>query len=602
MAASNANEMNRVLADYEQRYGQLATETITLIHKYLDEGLSVEDAVKKAVNESGVIAGNQEATVTALMQAVASGYGVKSVADPGRVRKTLLHEVWAPDKMNLSARLHGAAPEMRQAIVDTISTAMRLGNTWVGMARDLYDGYNGGKVINQAELPEYLDRLLKQSRRVLAGDKAAMKHYQAAVSQAQYQISKLAANGSPTKALKAAYSQLLEATKDLNGKAIDNAVRVALEEKSRYIAERITRTEISAAWGDGFLARHKDDPDVIAFRWVLSSRHPRYDICDVHANVDLYGLGRGVYPKDKYPRRPAHTHCMCPIETVYIGEIDVDLDEENRKLEAAKFNPKAMDDFLESLPRDKQLQLLGVDGLKAWEGGESWQKHLRSWAGADEPVSRFTDKDLGANQAKKWYNNSERSKKSAEIHYEGLQAGEPQITQDVRKVVEGAGSQMAGLDYRIKTKDSFMRKVESDYQDSILDEMRIGRYQTATSINDAIRYTAVLDEADFHSSYKAITRRLKAKGYQLVKVKNTWNDDGNPYKGVNAVFQSPAGQNFELQFHTAGSYDMKENKLHSYYEEYRAASTAPERRQELLQKMLEMSKALTKPKGVDSIK
>ena len=37
----------------------------------------------------------------------------------------------------------------------------------------------------------------------------------------------------------------------------------------------------------------------------LSSKHPKTDICDYHAKVDLYGLGPGVYPKAEAPKPPS---------------------------------------------------------------------------------------------------------------------------------------------------------------------------------------------------------------------------------------------------------------------------------------------------------
>ena len=86
---------------------------------------------------------------------------------------------------------------------------------------------------------------------------------------------------------------------------------MAVQEKARYHAERIARTENARAYADGQMSRYMNDPDVVALKWKLGSRHPRYDICDFYANADLYGLGKGVYPKDKFPRLPAHPHCMC---------------------------------------------------------------------------------------------------------------------------------------------------------------------------------------------------------------------------------------------------------------------------------------------------
>mgnify|MGYP006870782090 CR=1 FL=1 len=80
----------------------------------------------------------------------------------------------------------------------------------------------------------------------------------------------------------------------------------AVEEKSRYVAERIARTESARAWYQGFLKDTMDDPDVVAYRWVESTRHPTEDICDEYAKVDAYGLGPGIFPKDK-PRNFRHT-------------------------------------------------------------------------------------------------------------------------------------------------------------------------------------------------------------------------------------------------------------------------------------------------------
>lgn len=48
--------------------------------------------------------------------------------------------------------------------------------------------------------------------------------------------------------------------------------------------------------------------------WRLHPRHPKRDICDVHATADLHGLGPGVYPPQSVPRFPPHPHCICYLE------------------------------------------------------------------------------------------------------------------------------------------------------------------------------------------------------------------------------------------------------------------------------------------------
>ena len=79
-----------------------------------------------------------------------------------------------------------------------------------------------------------------------------------------------------------------------------------MQEKSRYTADRIARTEMARAWADGFLADIMQDDDVVAVKWKLSSRHPVFDVCDMYSKANMYNLGSGIYPKSKIP-----THCLC---------------------------------------------------------------------------------------------------------------------------------------------------------------------------------------------------------------------------------------------------------------------------------------------------
>lgn len=89
-------------------------------------------------------------------------------------------------------------------------------------------------------------------------------------------------------------------------------------------ALRLFRTEINRAHGEAYQAAAFEDPAVIGTRFVLSPNHPRVDICDLHASVNLYGLGPGVYPKGKNPW-PAHPNTLSFVEVVFddeVGEAD----------------------------------------------------------------------------------------------------------------------------------------------------------------------------------------------------------------------------------------------------------------------------------------
>lgn len=77
-----------------------------------------------------------------------------------------------------------------------------------------------------------------------------------------------------------------------------------------YEALRLVRTEVSAAHGDALIRSAAYNPACKGVKWVLSSEHPEYDICDELANANI-GYGAGVYPVDQAPPMPAHPNCLC---------------------------------------------------------------------------------------------------------------------------------------------------------------------------------------------------------------------------------------------------------------------------------------------------
>ncbi|MCP3869691.1 MAG: hypothetical protein GY703_16685, partial [Gammaproteobacteria bacterium] len=88
-------------------------------------------------------------------------------------------------------------------------------------------------------------------------------------------------------------------------------------------ARRVMRTEINRAHGEAYQAAAFDHPDAIGTRFLLSPNHPRVDICDMHARVNRYGLGPGVYPKDRNPW-PAHPNTLSFTEVVFSDEVTAD--------------------------------------------------------------------------------------------------------------------------------------------------------------------------------------------------------------------------------------------------------------------------------------
>lgn len=140
------------------------------------------------------------------------------------------------------------------------------------------------------------------------------------------------------------------------------------------MAERIARTEAARAWADGFAEKYMDDDSVVAFQWKLASRHPKFDICDLYAEANLYGLGKGIYPKNATPRLPVHPHCLCHLAPVYRSKL-----KGKKAVDQLEEGGRA---WLENQSLYHRQQILGIQGTKAFANRDSWTKWARNYTGA----------------------------------------------------------------------------------------------------------------------------------------------------------------------------------------------------------------------------
>ena len=373
-----------------------AKKAVAYLQRLIASGMKFEEALDNVQRHYGKLFTLPELK-PALVEAAAYAYGiVPTMLTKAQVESMgeELADKWDESGMTLSEKLHGVGVKMRGAIVSTLQEQMRRNKTWTEAARALFDGYgedgqnvhNGGKdIISRQDLPKYLQKV----REATGNDLQALAEQRQAIDN----INRLAKNGAPNKALQAAYNKLLEAVQKGNEKAIEKAVEVAVNEKSRYVAERITRTEMARAWADGFIAKMKTDADIVAVKFKLSSRHPVFDICDMYAKADMYGLGAGIYPKDKLPPLPVHPHCLCRYVEVIEGEVDMQQQRDQVR--------EAGDKWLNSLPESRRVQVLGRKGLKEWEDGKDWQRYMRGYAGLWEMKSRLRGVNLQLHADKK---------------------------------------------------------------------------------------------------------------------------------------------------------------------------------------------------------
>lgn len=213
---------------------------------------------------------------------------------------------------------------------------------------------------------------------------------------------------------------------------------------------------------------------------------------------------------------------------------------------------------------------------------------------ADMTYKEWYDKYVAKDRGKSY--NQDTSETKARFYSEQLLSkiskAEPKITSDMQRIA--GENKLAGLEFRKKTSESLARKITTDSQAE-----NISLSKAASKINDALRYTTIFDSDTFTKEYLKMKQKLIAEGYQVVKVKNTWLIDG-PYKGVNTVVEKD-GINFEMQYHTQESFDLKNGPLHELYEKRRLSSTTKAERHKLDAEMVKLSKTLKVPKNIERV-
>ena len=252
----------------------------------------------------------------------------------------------------LSSSLRGAAKDASKIMQTTVHDHLKTKTTFTRLAEALTK-----KNVSKGDLPSHLVELNKQAKIVIGNPSATAKEkakLDAMLKKSKAEIEKLSKNNAPTKQLKAAYDKVINAVEKGSEKALQKQMEYAMKRKVEYNNKRIARTELARAHSEAFQRKILKDKGVETVRILLDAKHNIKDECDMLAGADLYGLGKGVYPKAKAPMPPYHPHCICSAL------------ESAKSAKGARFSNERAEEYLKKLPNYKRKAMLQGGKVKDW--------------------------------------------------------------------------------------------------------------------------------------------------------------------------------------------------------------------------------------------
>ena len=357
--------------------------------------------------------------------------------------------------------------------------------------------------------------------------------------------------------------QIVQAT--IQGKDLRQCIKELSEtmEATREVTKRLINTEHAYACSQGDLKMYEEF-GIDRYEYVATLDSKTSNICR--------SLDGKVYKRNEaisgvnFP--PMHPHCR---STTVPADVET-LGDETRIAKDSKGNYIYLKDDTSYKDYRKALETGDWNNIKANDPNKDFIKEkttkknlLNSQKQAEKLISIAKEKDIV-------------------------------ITKDLQSIIDKTNGRLAGLDYRIKSTDSLVRKL---IDKSELKGISVDEY--ASKITDILRYTNVSTTKNFTSDYYSIIDNLIKKSYNIVEVTNTLGDINASYRGINCLVSDKDGYVFELQFHTEESLNIKEVN-HKLYEEARLKTTNKARRLELYKEMQKNSIEIPMPPDITKIK
>ncbi len=203
-----------------------------------------------------------------------------------------------PSYVDLSDLMYNNSGALGRSVAQILKHDKYAQSTAQEISKLIYDGYGAPSIMDvfdKGKLPEYVHDFMD------SGDFKDFYDQMRKIKTRPYQI---------------ALEDIMDAWDKQVLELQERAIKELMEEKARYYADRIAKTEIQRAKTLGQGQDMLGDKNIKLVKWQLSSRHKIFDICDYYNRLDV-GYGAGIFPKAQYPAIPLHPFCMCKVVPYY---------------------------------------------------------------------------------------------------------------------------------------------------------------------------------------------------------------------------------------------------------------------------------------------
>lgn len=298
------------LSEWEEIEKDLSEKTDKLIDRLEEQNYQIDKQTEALLRK---LAEELYHKITALFKHVVDAVNktakLQKDALAMQIAQEIINKRWN-DGLKLSERFWDFSEQAISRLKNTITESIRYDNGVKALMYNLQYALEQQEfaIVLKEQLPGWLKEF-EESTKGLLVNAESKQSWEKIKKKVEKYIEKRSKEGTYY-AGKQLLKEIEEALREGKMELVNKAVKWWVYDKQLYRLKTIAWTETAHAYMKATVELTKDEEEVVGYQWRLSRSHPRPDICDVNATVD-YGLGKGVHPKDKLPRLPAHPHCMC---------------------------------------------------------------------------------------------------------------------------------------------------------------------------------------------------------------------------------------------------------------------------------------------------